>query len=100
MVRGETTLFGMKVFLVSAVLLMAARAAVAEDALVDPRGWSIHRELLPHSQDRSKVIELFWTKPEGKGPFPGHRQVGRAPSSCRLLDREGRNGSLDGRRPA
>ena len=23
-----------------------------------------------------------------------------APSSCRLLDREGRNGSLDGRRPA
>ena len=83
MVRGETTRFGIKVFLVSAVLLMVARAAVAEDALVDPRGWPIHRELLPHSQDRSKVIELFWTKPEGRGPFPavlfihGHQETQR-----------------------
>jgi hypothetical protein len=73
----------MKVFLVSAVLLMAARAAVAEEALVDPRGWPIHRELLPYSQDRSKVIELFWTKPEGKGQFPavlfihGHQEAQR-----------------------
>jgi len=28
------------------------------------------------------------------------RCAGGAPSSCRLLDREGRNGSLDGRRLA
>jgi len=83
-VLGETTLLGIRIFLVLAVLLMmAARVTVAEDALVDPGGWSIHRELLPYSQDHSKAIELFWTKPEGKGPFPavllihGHQESER-----------------------
>jgi len=62
---------------------MAARVAIAEDALVDPGGWRIHRELLPDNQNRSKVIELFWTKPDGNGPFPavlfihGHQETQR-----------------------
>jgi dipeptidyl aminopeptidase/acylaminoacyl peptidase len=79
----RTTSFGMKVFLVLAVLLMAARVAMAGDALVDPGGWPIHSELLPHSENRSKVVELFWTKPEGNGPFPavlfihGHQETQR-----------------------
>jgi hypothetical protein len=64
-VHGETTPFGIRIFLVFAVLLMAARVARAEDALVDPGGWRIHRELLPNNQNHSKVIELFWTKPDG-----------------------------------
>jgi hypothetical protein len=67
---AEATLFKIRIFLALAVLLMAARITVAEDALVDPGGWSIHRELLAYSQDHSKAVELFWTKPEGKGPFP------------------------------
>ena len=84
----RTTSFGMKVFLVLAVLLMAARVAMAGDALVDPGGWPIHSELLPHSENRSKVVELFWTKPEGNGPFPavlfihGHQETQRCPSSA------------------
>ena len=30
----------------------------------------IERELLPHRWDKTKVVELFWAKPEGNGPFP------------------------------
>ena len=82
-VHGETTRFGIRIFLVFTVLLMAARVAIAEDALVDPGGWRIHREQLPDNQNRSKVIELFWTKPDGNGPFPavlfihGHQETQR-----------------------
>jgi hypothetical protein len=36
----------------------------------------------------------------GKGGLSIEDPASRAPSSCRLLDREGRNGLLDGRRPA
>jgi dipeptidyl aminopeptidase/acylaminoacyl peptidase len=56
--------------LVLCFLLAAERNAVAEDPRVDRGGWPIHHELLPHSQDRNKAIELFWAKPEGDGPFP------------------------------
>src|SRR5258706_11697016 len=42
----RTTSFGMKVFLVLAVLLMAARVAMAGDALVDPGGGPIPNKLL------------------------------------------------------
>jgi hypothetical protein len=90
-VLGETTVFKIRIFFVLAVLLMAARATMAEDALVDPGGWSIHHELLPHSQDHSKAIELFWTKPEGKGPFPavllihGHQETERNGGAAYVL---------------
>ena len=56
--------------LVLSLLLNAGRGVAAEDALVDTRGWPIHHELLPHSQDQNKAVELFWAKPEGNGPFP------------------------------
>ena len=88
---GEATLFKITIFLVLAVLLIAARVKVAEGALVDPGGWSIHRELLPYSQDHSKAIELFWTKPEGKGPFPavllihGHQESQRNGGAAYVL---------------
>ncbi|HMD66067.1 MAG TPA: alpha/beta fold hydrolase [Stellaceae bacterium] len=59
-----------KALLVLPLLLTAERGATAEDALVDPRGWPIHHELLSHSQDQNKAVELFWAKPEGNGPFP------------------------------
>src|SRR5262245_14243022 len=39
-------------------------------AAADLAGWPIERELLPHRWDKTKVVELFWTKPEGNGPFP------------------------------
>ena len=32
--------------------------------------WPIERELLPHRWDKTKAVELFWTKPEGNSPFP------------------------------
>jgi dipeptidyl aminopeptidase/acylaminoacyl peptidase len=69
-----------RIYLVLAVFLIATRVTMAADTLVDPRGWPIHRELLPYSQ---KAIELFWTKPEGEGPFPavlfihGHQESQR-----------------------
>ena len=56
--------------LVLSLLLNAGRGAAAEEMLVDTRGWPIHHELLPHSQDRDKAVEMFWAKPEGNGPFP------------------------------
>jgi dipeptidyl aminopeptidase/acylaminoacyl peptidase len=56
--------------LVLSLLLGAERGAAAEVAPVDRGGWPIHHELLPHSQDRNKAVELFWAKPEGNGPFP------------------------------
>ena len=39
-------------------------------AAADLAGWPIERELLPHCWDKTKAVELFWTKPEGNGPFP------------------------------
>jgi dipeptidyl aminopeptidase/acylaminoacyl peptidase len=77
--NGRTVAFGISVFLVLAVLVLPARVPAAEDALVDRSGLPIHRELLPQSQ----AIELFWTKPEGEGPFPavlfihGHQETPR-----------------------
>jgi dipeptidyl aminopeptidase/acylaminoacyl peptidase len=73
-------MFMIRISLVLDVLLIVTRVTMAADTLVDPRGWPIHRELLPYSQ---KAIELFWTKPEGEGPFPtvlfihGHQESQR-----------------------
>lgn len=43
--------------------------AIAQGQLTDPRGWVINRELLSHSKDSKKKVELFWTKPAGDGPY-------------------------------
>jgi dipeptidyl aminopeptidase/acylaminoacyl peptidase len=53
------------------VFVLLVECAVAEESpLIDRLGWVIHRELLPHSQDSTKKVELFWTHPVGDGPYP------------------------------
>jgi dipeptidyl aminopeptidase/acylaminoacyl peptidase len=45
-------------------------SSTAQGQLTDPRGWVINKELLSHSKDTNKKVELFWTKPTGDGPYP------------------------------
>jgi len=52
------------------LLLLPAWRAAADSVSLDPAGWPIERELLPHRWDKTKAVELFWAKPEGSGPFP------------------------------
>ena len=65
------------------VLLFPGWGVAAETVRLDPAGWPIQRELLPHSGDQHKAIELFWAKPEGNGPFSailfihGHQEPSR-----------------------
>jgi hypothetical protein len=51
------------------LLLFPGWDAAADSVPLDPAGWPIQRELLPHSRDPAKAVELFWAKPEGNGPF-------------------------------
>ena len=65
------------------ILLLLSVCAAADSVPLDPAGWPIERELLPHRLDKTKAVELFWTKPEGNGPFPailfihGHQDLPR-----------------------
>lgn len=60
-----------KRFVAVVVLLLLVGSAAAEEApLIDRAGRVIRKELLPHSQDHSKKVELFWTQPAGDGPYP------------------------------
>ncbi len=52
------------------VLVLLGCAAVETGPLTDRTGWVAHRELLPHTHNGNKKIELFWTKPAGDGPYP------------------------------
>jgi len=89
--NGRAVACGIAVFFVLAVLVLPALVPAAGDALLDRGGLPIHRELLPHSQDHSKAIELFWTKPEGEGPFPavlfihGHQETQRNGGEAYIL---------------
>ena len=71
-------------------LLVIGPGTAAAEALVDSKGWPVQRELLPHRQDSSKRVELFWAKPEGNGPFPailfihGH-QEGARPGAAAIV---------------
>jgi dipeptidyl aminopeptidase/acylaminoacyl peptidase len=55
------------------LFLVTAHAAAAD----------VHRELLPHSRDSSKKVELFWTEPPKEGRHPailfihGHQEQAR-----------------------
>jgi hypothetical protein len=66
-----------------ALLLCVGGTAAGQAPRIDRGSWLIRRELLPQIQDGSKRIELFWTKPEGNGPFPailyihGHQETVR-----------------------
>jgi dienelactone hydrolase len=44
--------------------------ALPTATLADPSGWTINRELIPHSKDSAKKVELFWTKPAGDRVYP------------------------------
>jgi dipeptidyl aminopeptidase/acylaminoacyl peptidase len=50
--------------------LLAGCAAVQPGTLTDRDGWVMQHTLLPHSQQPSKSIELFWITPVGAGPWP------------------------------
>src|SRR6266436_5466393 len=87
-VRGQTQELGMtnlgsRGLLLLVLLLLLGWGAVADSVPLDPTGWPIQRELLPHSPDRAKAVELFWAKPEGNGPFSailfihGHQEPSR-----------------------
>jgi dipeptidyl aminopeptidase/acylaminoacyl peptidase len=66
------------------ILVLLGCAAVETGPLTDRTGWVAFRELLPHSQNANKKIELFWTKPAGDGPYPavlfihGHQEQVRS----------------------
>jgi dipeptidyl aminopeptidase/acylaminoacyl peptidase len=73
-----------KRFLTALVFLLLIECAVAAEwPLIDRAGWVIRRELLPHSRDSNKKVELFWTHPVGEGPYPtlllihGHQEQPR-----------------------
>jgi dipeptidyl aminopeptidase/acylaminoacyl peptidase len=51
-------------------LMLVGCAAVESGAMTDRSGWVIRREFLPHRQNPSKTIEVFWTKPVEQGPRP------------------------------
>jgi dipeptidyl aminopeptidase/acylaminoacyl peptidase len=55
--------------LLSLVMLVSC-AVVQPEALTDSGGWVMQRAFLPHHQNSSKKIEVFWTKPEAPGPWP------------------------------
>src|SRR5260370_36082548 len=77
------TNLGSRGLLLLVLLLFPGWDAGADSVPLDPAGWPIQRELLPHSRDPAKAVELFWAKPEGNGPFPsilfihGHQEPSR-----------------------
>src|SRR5437870_8243366 len=77
------TNLGSRVLLLLVLLLFPGWDGAADSVPLDPAGWPIQRELLQHSRDPAKAVELFWAKPEGNGPFPailfihGHQEPSR-----------------------
>ena len=62
-------LTGPRVFLLIVGLLVGC-AAAQPGTLTDRDGRVMQRALLPHPQQPTKQIELFWTTPVGAGPWP------------------------------
>lgn len=64
-----------------ALFWITACAGIEKGPITDQKDWVINRELLIHSKDKSKKVELFWTKPPGKGRHPailfihGHQEI-------------------------
>jgi dipeptidyl aminopeptidase/acylaminoacyl peptidase len=50
-------------------LMLVACAGAREGSLSDQAGGIVHRELIPHSRDATKRIELFWVRPTGDGRY-------------------------------
>ena len=51
------------------ILLLLSVCAAADSVPLDPAGWPIERELLPHRWDTTKSVQLFWAKREGMARF-------------------------------
>jgi dipeptidyl aminopeptidase/acylaminoacyl peptidase len=100
-VHSSSTCMRTKSLIMLASLLLAGCTAVEEGPLIDRGGWLVHREFLLHSKDSTKKIELFWTKPNGDGPYPavlyihGHQEQIR--NGGELFVRTGRLGVMAGR---
>jgi dipeptidyl aminopeptidase/acylaminoacyl peptidase len=59
-----------KSILLLTVSLLIGCGTVQPGALTDRGGWVVQREFLPHRQNPKKNIEVFWTHPAGRGPWP------------------------------
>jgi dipeptidyl aminopeptidase/acylaminoacyl peptidase len=76
----------------------AAYAGTEKGPITDRQGWVINRELLPHSKESNKKVELFWTKPKGDGTYPailsihGHQEQVR--DGCESYVMRGRLGMM------
>ena len=66
-VESSTTFFRIHLLL---VLLCVGGPGEGEAQVVDRGKWVVRKEFLPHSKDNNKKVELFWTQPEGDGPYP------------------------------
>jgi dipeptidyl aminopeptidase/acylaminoacyl peptidase len=55
---------------IAVLLVLLGCTAIEEGQLIDRGGWLANREMLRHSKDDNKKIEIFWTKPAGDGPYP------------------------------
>ena len=92
--------------LIMALVLSLSSVALAQEArwkagtFVDARGQVIHHEFLSHRGGKNKRIEIFWTKPDGKGPFPaiiyihGHQWPKGETVGGRVYVRVGRLGRM------
>jgi dipeptidyl aminopeptidase/acylaminoacyl peptidase len=82
-VHSFSTYVRYKGLFILALLTLVGCASVEEGALIDRAGRVSRRELLPHSKDGNKKVELLWTKPAGDGPYPavlfihGHQEQNR-----------------------
>ncbi len=87
--------------LLLSLLMLVGCAAVQPGVMTDRGGWVIHREFLPHRQNHSKKIEVFWTKPAEQGTWPavlfihGHQEGPREGGEA--LVRTGRLGIMASR---
>jgi dipeptidyl aminopeptidase/acylaminoacyl peptidase len=59
-----------QIVLLLSVCLLVGCAASQPGTLTDRGGWVIYRAFLPHRQNPSKQIEVFWTRPVEHGPWP------------------------------
>jgi dipeptidyl aminopeptidase/acylaminoacyl peptidase len=61
----------------------AVKSTVVSSPSPAPVNEDVHQELISHPTDKQKNIEFYWSKPEGKGPWPvivyihGHQSVDR-----------------------
>ena len=90
-----------KSLLLLTLFMLVGCATVQPGALTDRGGWVIQREFLPHRQNISRKIEVFWTKPVEQGPWPavlfihGHQEQSR--DGGEALVRTGRLGIMASR---